>query len=185
MSTASGTTPARSRHRGANLFHPLPIDAQLLGSEVMDLRQYRQTWVKKMIGLGSVSETKVAQIARTSGGRRFTGCSEFLKGIALCRISLACFSRTSIYKVYSEHSRFPFDFCQRSYFSGQCGNQNAGHRRYHRPYSRIFRGKFLVQRVDELFQREFKSDIGHHRGWGEPCKLGCAWPPSWPRRVIF
>ena len=43
MSTASGTAPERSRHRGTNRFHPGDIDAQLVGSELMALRQYRQT----------------------------------------------------------------------------------------------------------------------------------------------
>ena len=95
MSTASGTAPARSRHRGANFFHPVDIDAQLLGLELMELRQYRQTWVKETIGLGSVSETNVAQDVRISGGRRFTGRSEFLKESTSCRTSLARFSRAS------------------------------------------------------------------------------------------
>jgi len=35
----------------------------------MELRQYRQTWVKGTIGLGSVAETKAAQEVRTSGGK--------------------------------------------------------------------------------------------------------------------
>lgn len=71
------------------------IDAQLLGLELMDLRQYRHTWVKGTIGLGSVSETRVVQDARTSGGRRFTGCSEFFRETTSCRTSLARFSKAS------------------------------------------------------------------------------------------
>jgi len=43
MSTASGTAPARSRHRGTNRFHPVAIDAQFVGFEPMALLQYRQT----------------------------------------------------------------------------------------------------------------------------------------------
>ena len=98
MSTVSGTAPARSRHRGTNRFHAVAIDAQFLGLELMALRQYRQTWVKDTIGLGSVSETNVAQDARTSGGRRFTGRSEFLRVTTSCNTSLARFSKASICK---------------------------------------------------------------------------------------
>ena len=79
MNCFADVAPARSRHRGVNRLHPVDIDAQLLGFELMELRQYRQTWVKETIGLGSVSETRVAQDVRNSGGRRFTGRSEFLK----------------------------------------------------------------------------------------------------------
>jgi len=99
-SMASGTAPARSRHRGANHFHPVDIDAQLLGLELMELRQYRQTWVKGTIGLGSVSETNVAQDVRTSGGRRFTGRSEFLKVTTSYKTSLARLSRASTCGIY-------------------------------------------------------------------------------------
>jgi hypothetical protein len=98
MPTAKGTAPARSRHRGVNSFHPVDIDAQTLRFEVMDSRQYRQTWVKGTIGLGSTSDTKVAQDARTSGGRWFTGRSEFLKESTSRRTSLTCFSRVPICK---------------------------------------------------------------------------------------
>ena len=108
MLMASGTALVRSRHRGANRFHPVDIDAQLLGLDLMDVRQYRQTWVKETIGLGSVSETKVAQDVRTSGGRRFTGRSEFLKESISCRTSLACFSRAFTCEVYPQYSGFPF-----------------------------------------------------------------------------
>ena len=51
-----------------------------------------------MIGK-SASETKVAQDARTSGGRRFTGRTEFLKEWTCPKISLARFSRASTYKI--------------------------------------------------------------------------------------
>ena len=108
VSTASGTAPARSRHRGTNRFHPGAIDAQLVGFELMALRQYRQTLVKTTIGPGSASDTKVAQNARTSGGSRFTGHNEFLKVTTSCRMSLARFSRTSICKTYCQHSGFFF-----------------------------------------------------------------------------
>jgi hypothetical protein len=98
MSTASGTAPARSRHRGTNRFHAVANDAQFLGLKLMTLRQYRQTWVKDTIGLGSAGETKVAQDARTSGGRRFTGRSAFFRVNTSRNTALACFSRMSICK---------------------------------------------------------------------------------------
>lgn len=79
--TVRGTTPARRRHVGTSFFHLLSRDAQFLGLEVTALRQYRQTWVKRMIGRGSALETKVAHRVITSGGRRFTGRREFLKVI--------------------------------------------------------------------------------------------------------
>ena len=79
--TVRGTTPARRRHVGTNCFHLLSMDAQFLGFEVTALRQYRQTWVKGMIGRGSELETNVAHRLITSGGRRFTGRREFLKVI--------------------------------------------------------------------------------------------------------
>jgi len=39
MLTVRLTAPARSRHKGTNRFHPVLIDAQFLGLEVMALRQ--------------------------------------------------------------------------------------------------------------------------------------------------
>jgi len=161
-STARGTDPARSRQIGTNRFHLVAIDAQLLGLELIDLRQYRQTWVRVTIGLGSVSETKMVQDVRSSGGRRFTGRSEFLKVATSCRTSLACFSRASTYKTYHEYlrlSRVP-----RSYFSGQCRHQSTSDRGDCRLYSRTFHEKFFVQRANELFDGEFESGIGCHDG---------------------
>ena len=114
MSRASGTVPARSRHKGTNRFHPVAIDAQFLGFDVMDLRQYRQTWVKGMIGRGSALETKAAQDVRSSGGRRFTGRSEFLRVITSRRTSLARFARASICEIHREYSMFPFGYWDRT-----------------------------------------------------------------------
>ena len=114
MSKVSGAAPERSRHRGANRFHPIDIDVQLLGLEMMELRQYRQTWVKGTIGLGSQSETKVAQDARTSGGRWFTGRSEFFKESISRRTALACFSRASTCEMYCQPPRFPFGSLDRT-----------------------------------------------------------------------
>ena len=48
-----------------------------------------------MIGRGSASETKVAQNARTTGGRRFTGRIEFLREWTCRRSSLASLSKAS------------------------------------------------------------------------------------------
>ena len=124
MSTVRGASPARLRHRGVNRFHPVAIDVQFLGFEVMDSRQYRQTWVKGTIGLGSVSDTKVAQDARTSGGIRFTGCNKFLKERTSRRTSLACFSRTSICKIFRQCMSISSWFLG-TYSSGQRGYQAA------------------------------------------------------------
>ena len=124
MSTARGTAPARSRHRGVNRFHLVAIDDQFLGFEVIDSRQYRQTWVKGTIGLGSASDTKVAQDARISGGIRFTGCNKFLKERTSRKTSLACFSRTSICKIFRQCtsiSSWPLG----TYFFGQRDYQAA------------------------------------------------------------
>ena len=71
----------------------------------MALRQYRQTWVKGMIGRGSVLETKVAYNEITSGGRRFAGRREFLKVFTSRRTSLARFSRASTCETPRQHSR--------------------------------------------------------------------------------
>ena len=100
MSKVNGAAPERSRHRGANRFQPVDIDLQLLGLELIELRQYRQTWVKGTICRGSVSETKVAQDVRTSGGRWFTGRSKFLRESISRRIPLACFSSASTCEKY-------------------------------------------------------------------------------------
>ena len=164
MSTVSGTSPARSRHRGINRFHPVAIDAQALGLEVIELRQYRQTWVKVMIGLGSVSETKVAQDVRTSGGIWFTDRSEFLRVITSCKTSLARSSRASTWKIQHKYSRFPFQLLI-SYFVGQHGYQSARPGRHCRLYPRTFHKKFFVQHADELFDREVEGGILCY-GWG-------------------
>ena len=97
--TDRGTAADRSRHKGAKRFHPLPIDVQLLGLEMMALRQYQHTWVKGTIGFGEpVSETKAAHNAMTSGWRRLTGRRKSLSVITLCRTSLAHFSRVSTWR---------------------------------------------------------------------------------------
>ena len=98
MSMVKGAAPERSRHRGANRFHLVDIDARLLGLEMIELRQYRQTWVKETIGLGSMSETKVAQVVRSSGGKRLTGRRELLKESISRRTFLAPLSRASTYE---------------------------------------------------------------------------------------
>ena len=128
----------------------------------MEIRQRRQTWVKETIGLGSVSEMKVMQDVRTSGGKRFTGRSEFLQEIISHRTSLAWFSRASTCEAYRQHPRFPSNF-PRPYFSGQGGHQNGrGGQRHRRPHPYAFREKFPAQRADELFDGEFESDVGYN-----------------------
>ena len=127
MLTFRWTAPARSRHSGTNRFHPLPIDAQFLGSEMMALRQCRQTWVKETIGFGSASETKVAHKAMTSGKRRLTGRREFLSEITSCRTSLARFSSASTYELPRQHSLIFLQFVA-PYLSGQRCHRRAGRR---------------------------------------------------------
>jgi len=112
--TVRGTAPARSRHNGTNRFHPLPIDAQFLGLEVMALRQYRQTWVNETIGFGSVSETKAAHNAMISGKRRLMGRREFRREITSCRTALARSSNASTYKPFRQNSPIPFSSPRRT-----------------------------------------------------------------------
>ena len=79
MLAVRGSTPARCRHRGPSRFHLLSINVQHPGLEVMTSRQYRQTWVKEMIGPMSVWGMKAPDRAMISGGRRFIGWRGFLR----------------------------------------------------------------------------------------------------------
>ena len=162
MLTARGSAPARSRHNGTNRFHPLPIDAQFLGSEMMALRQCRQTWVKETIGVGSVSETKAAHNTMISGLRRLKGRREFLREITSCRTSLARPSRTSICGLSRQNSMIFLQFTEPHLSRQRC--HRCARRRCHQLNSCTFHENLLVQRANELFDGEFEGSIGGHGG---------------------
>ena len=143
MLTVRGTTPARSRHKGTNRFHPFPIDAQLLGLEVMALHQYRQTRVKEATGRGSGWEMNMAHSAMTSEGRRFTGRRRFLKEITSCRTPLARFPRESTYETFRQNPRISLQFTG-PYFSCERGHRSRRDRRQCRPYPRAFHKKLFA-----------------------------------------